>query len=146
MKWVDDLCGKVVGVDTAPFIYYMQSHTNYVDILHPFFQSVADGKISIVTSVITLTELLVQPLRKGETKLAEQCREMLFHTSGLTTIDPSVEIMEEAAKLRALYNIRAGDAIQLATAIKASASCFLTNDRQLQRASTIPVLVLDDLK
>jgi predicted nucleic acid-binding protein len=95
---------------------------------------------------VTLVETLVLPLRKGDAKLADQYRNILFDTDNLTTIMLSQEIADEAAQLRALHNFRGLDAIQIATAIDASASCFLTNDRQLQKASTIPVLVLDDLR
>jgi predicted nucleic acid-binding protein len=144
--WIEDLHGKVIGLDTAPFIYYIELHTDYADQLFPFFEAVEQGKITIVTSLMTLVETLVLPLRKGDTELAEQYRDILFDTDNLTTITPSRDIAEEAAQLRALHNFRTPDAIQIATAVKARASYFLTNDRQLQKASTIPVLVLDDLK
>jgi predicted nucleic acid-binding protein len=146
MGWVEELGGKVVGLDTAPFIYYIERNTGYIDMLRLFFQAVECGEITIVTSVMTLLETLVLPLRQGDTKLTEQYREILFDTDNLITIMLSREIAEEAAQLRALHHLHAPDAIQIATAIKAPASCFLTNDRQLQKVSTIPVLVLDDFK
>jgi predicted nucleic acid-binding protein len=146
MGWVEDLHGKVVGLDTAPFIYYIEKHTSYIDMLHLFFRAVERGEITVVTSVMTLLEALVQPLRKGDTKLADQYRHILFRTKNLTTVMPSRDITEEAAQLRALHNFTGFDAIQIATAMDASASVFLTNDRKLQRASAIPVLVLDDLR
>ncbi len=146
MGWIEDLHGKVIGLDTAPFIYYIELHTDYADQLFPFFEAVGQGKITIVTSLMTLVETLVLPLRKGDTELAEQYRDILFDTDNLTTIMPSRDIAEEAAQLRALHKFHVPDAIQIATAIRARAFCFLTNDRQLQKASTIPVLILDDLK
>src|SRR5271169_1387773 len=141
MGWVEDLYGTVIGLDTAPFIYYTELRTGYADLLFPFFEAVGQGKITIVTSIVTLVETLVLPVRKGDAKLANQYRNMLFNTDNVSTIMLSQEIAEEAAELRALHNFRGLDAIQLATAINAQASFFLTNDRQLQRASAIPVLV-----
>ncbi len=146
MGWIEDLHRKVVGLDTAPFIYYIERHINYIDMLRLFFRAAERGEITVVTSVVTLVETLVLPLRKGNTELADQYRNILFNTGNLSTIMLSQEIAEEAAQLRALHNFRGLDAIQIATAIDASASCFLTNDRQLQKASAIQVLVLDDLK
>lgn len=146
MGWVDDLRGKAVGLDTAPFIYYIEQHTSYIDMLRLFFRTAKDGDIKVVTSVVTLVEALVLPLRNGDTKLAEQYREILFDTNNLFIIPLLREIAEEAAQLRTLYKFHTPDAIQIATAMNASASVFLTNDRQLQRASTIQVLVFDDLK
>jgi predicted nucleic acid-binding protein len=146
MGWVEDLHGKVVGLDTAPFIYYIEQNPACIDILGLFFEAVQRGEITLVTSIVTLVETLVLPVRRGDTKLADQYRNMLFDTDNITTILLSQEIAEEAAKLRALHNFRSLDAIQMATAIDASASFFLTNDKQFQRASAIQVLVLDDLK
>ena len=146
MGWIEDFQGKVVGLDTAPFIYYIERNPSYIDMLRLFFRAVERGEIMLVTSIVTLVETLVLPLRKGDIKLADQYRNVLFDTDNLATIMLSQEIAEEAAQLRALHNFRGLDAIQIATAIDASASCFLTNDRQLQRASAIQVLVLDDLK
>jgi predicted nucleic acid-binding protein len=146
MGWIEDLQGEVISLDTAVFIYYIQQHPSYIDRLHLFFQAIERGEITVVTSAMALVEVLAQPLREGDTKLAEQYRDIFFCTNGLTTVMPSQEIAEEAAKLRALYKFSTVDAIQVATAIIAPASFFLTNDRQLQKASAIPVLVLDDLK
>jgi predicted nucleic acid-binding protein len=146
MGWIEDLYGKVIGLDTAPFIYYIEQNISYIDMLRLLFRAIERGEITVVTSVMTLLETLVQPVRKGDTKLADQYRDLLFRTKNLITVMPSRNIAEEAVQLRALHNFRAFDAVQVATAIDASASVFLTNDRQLQRASAIQVLVLDDLK
>ena len=29
MGWVDDLLGQLVGLDTAPLIYYLETHPTY---------------------------------------------------------------------------------------------------------------------
>jgi predicted nucleic acid-binding protein len=146
MGWVEDLRGKVVGLDTAPLIYYIERKPVYIDMLRPFFQAVDRGEISIVTSVITLTETLVHPLRNGNKDLANRYRDILFRSNGLTTLPLSPDIAEEAAQLRALHNIRTPDAIQMATAIKGRASFFLTNDTCLPSSPRLQVLVLNNLR
>ncbi|WP_242037776.1 PIN domain-containing protein [Tolypothrix sp. FACHB-123] len=50
----------------------------------------------------------------------------MFNSQGLTTIEVSPDIAETAAQLRADYNLRTPDAIQIATAIRGGASFFLT--------------------
>jgi predicted nucleic acid-binding protein len=71
-----------------------------------------------------------------------------FWTSakGLTTIHFSQDIAEGAARLRAAHNIRTPDAIQMATAMHAGASSFLTNDNRLPSFPNFKVLVVDELK
>jgi predicted nucleic acid-binding protein len=145
--WVENLSGKTVGLDTGPLIYYIERKPGYVEILRPFFQSVDRGEISVVTSIITLLEVLVQPIRLGDQYLALQYRKMLFGTRGLTTILLSSDIAEEAAKLRADYkSVRTPDAIQMATAISMSAPFFLTNDIRLPSLPGLQTLCLEKIK
>ena len=70
------------------------------------------GEFSVVTSVLTITKVLVYPLRQGNTALAQQYREILFTSQGLTAIEVFPDIAENAAELRADYNLRTPDAKQ----------------------------------
>ena len=95
---------------------------------------------------MTILEALVQPLRSGDTILAQQYRDILFTQQGLTTIEVSPDIAEAAAQLRAIHNLQSLDAIQLATAICGGASFFLTNDVRLPSLPGLTVLVLEQLR
>lgn len=59
MGWVDSLRGKAVGIDTMPVIYYIEEHPLYLDMLDPFFNAVDRGDFTVITSIITLLEVLV---------------------------------------------------------------------------------------
>jgi predicted nucleic acid-binding protein len=146
MEWIDALRGKVVGLDTMPLIYFIEENPTYLDMVCPFFQAMDHGDFSVVTSVVTLLEVLVHPFRHGDTVLAQQYRDILLNAKGLTTLLLSQDIAEEAAQLRAAHNIRTPDAIQMATATYAGASLFLTNDSRLPSLPELEVLVLDELK
>ncbi|RUR86032.1 type II toxin-antitoxin system VapC family toxin [Chlorogloeopsis fritschii PCC 9212] len=145
MEWLVLLHGQIVGLDTAPLIYFIEENPNYLDITDVFFEAIFRGEISVVTSVLTITEVLVYPLRQGNTTLAQQYREILFNSQGLTTIEVFPDIAETAAQLRANYNLRTPDAIQIATAIRGGASFFLTNDARLPSLPELSVLVLEQL-
>jgi predicted nucleic acid-binding protein len=110
-----------------------------------FFTAMYRGEFNVVTSVLTISEVLVYPLRAGNTILAQQYRDILFNSQGLTTIEVLPDIAENAAKLRADYNLRTPDAIQMATAIYGGASFFLTNDIRLPSLPGLTVLVLNQL-
>ena len=146
MEWIDALWGKAVGLDTAPLIYFIEENPAYLDMVYPFFGAMDHGDFSVVTSVVTLLEVLVHPFRHGDTILAQQYRDVLLNAKGLTTLLLSQDIAEEAARLRATHNIRTPDAIQMATATYAGASFFLTNDSRLPSLPGLEVLVLDELK
>jgi predicted nucleic acid-binding protein len=146
MGWIDALSGKVVGLDTMPLIYFIEENPAYLDTVCPFFEAMDRGDFSVVTSVVTLLEVLVHPFRHGDTVLAQQYRDILLNAKGLTTLLLSQDIAEEAARLRAAHNIRTPDAIQMATATYAGASFFLTNDSRLPSLPGLKVLILDELK
>lgn len=145
MAWIDPLEGRLVGVDTSPFIYFIERTPRYIDAVRAFFRAVDEGRVAAVTSSATLLEVLVQPLRQGDAALALAYRETLLDGRGLSVRDLTVSVAEEAARLRAGYNVGFADAIQLATALLERASLFLTNDRRLARVAELRVLVLDDL-
>ncbi|MBD2386957.1 type II toxin-antitoxin system VapC family toxin [Cylindrospermum sp. FACHB-282] len=92
-----------------------------------------------------VSEVLVYPLWQGNTILAQQYRNILFNCQGLTSIEVSPNIAENAAKLRADYNLRTPDAIQMATAIRGGASFFLINDVRLPSLPGLTVLALNQL-
>ena len=146
MGWVDSLKGNVIGLDTTPLIYFTEENPTYIEVIDPFFKAVGSGELMVITSVVTLLEVLVRPIRDGNVKLAQRYREFLLNSDSVTTHFLSQEIAEEAARLRAFHNIRTPDSIQMATAISAGASFFLTNDTRLPSLPNLKTLVLEDLK
>ena len=144
MGLVDEVRGQRICIDTAPFIYFIEEHRNYLEIIRPLFVEIDAGNIEAITSTITLLEVLVHPLRMGDEVLVEKYREILLSSDGLTTFEILHEVSELASRLRAKYIIRTPDAIQVAVGILYHASFFLTNDPNLRKVSEIKVLVLDD--
>ncbi|MEH2241490.1 type II toxin-antitoxin system VapC family toxin [Nostoc sp.] len=145
MEWLVQLQGQIVGLDTAPLIYFIEENPNYLDVTNAFFEAMFSDEFSVITSILTITEVLVYPLRQGNTVLAQQYRDILLNSQGLTTIEVFPDIAENAAQLRADYNLRTPDAIQMATAIRGGASLFLTNDVRLPSLPRLSVLVLEQL-
>lgn len=146
MEWIAQLQGQVVGLDTAPLIYFIEQNPTYLERMRLFFRALNRGEFRVVSSVVTLLEVLVYPLREGDAALAQEYRDILFDEEGLTTIEVSPAIAQEAARLRAVHNLHSLDAIQMATAIVEGASFFLTNDARLPSLAGLEVLVLDELR
>lgn len=145
MEWIDALRGETVGLDSAPLIYFIERHPMRAVKLRPFFAAVQRREVRAVTSLVTLLEVLVHPLRREREDLASEYRDILLRSANLTTVPVTEEIVEEAARLRALHNLRTPDAIQLATALRAGASWFLTNDMDLPNVKGIQLLTVDQL-
>jgi predicted nucleic acid-binding protein len=137
--------GTTVGPDTAPLIYFIEQSPGRIEKLRPFFAAASREDFRLTTSVITLLEVLAQPLRSGREDIARAYRDILLRSPALRAIPCDQRTAEEAARLRAAHNLRTPDAIQVATAILSEASHFLTNDAALARIPGISVLVLDAL-
>ncbi len=133
MGWLDPYRGKLVSFDTAPLIYFIEEHAMFLPLVRPLFEAVQSSEIRLVTSSITLVEVLVQPIRRGRLELAEQYRDVLMNTEGVQLVSLSEQIAEYAAILRAQYRLRTPDAIQLATAKMSGAAAFITNDEQFAK-------------
>ena len=100
----------------------------------------------MVTSTLTLTEVLVHPYRDGNQTLAEQYFQTLLNARNLRTVPLSPAIAAEAARIRAAYQLKTPDAIQLATAKEGGATAFLTNDAGLAGIPGLRLVVLEQVK
>ena len=101
MEWIDVLQGKTVGLDTAPLIYFIEEDPTYLEIVTLFFESMDRGDFTVVTSTVTLLEVLIHPYRNKNTALAEEYRDILLNSKPVT-LDVTNSISEQAAQLRAL--------------------------------------------
>ncbi len=129
--------GSTVLVDTAPFIYLLESHPKYAQQFLGLFEAAAAGDVSIALSTITLAEVLTGPQRARQSALAKRFEKALlqYHVHPV-----SVPIASLAAQLRAQYRLKLPDAIQLATALDIGAAAFVTHDRDFSHVTGITIL------
>lgn len=145
MGLVQKLKNKNVFLDTAPLIYYIEESPRYSPLLNKLFLENSKGGFLFQTSVITLLEVLVLPIRQNEIQLVEQYQSILCHSQSIDIFDLNIEIAKKAAGFRAKFGLKTPDSIQLATAVCSSADYFLTNDIRLKAIKEIEILVLDEL-
>jgi predicted nucleic acid-binding protein len=114
-------------------------------LVDPFFDAMMRGDFKVVTSTMTITEVLVHPIQQNNVALAATYRDILQNAEHLQTVPFTADIAETAARLRADHKIRTPDTIQAATAIAMKADFFLTNDFPLSAIPNPTVLVLENL-
>ena len=146
MALVDELPrGTRLALDSNALIYFMEEHPQLGSVLEPVFQLIADGAYDAVVSVISLLEVLVAPLRAGQTALAEQYRDLLSDTRGVTLIPvTAAAVAERAASIRAAQNLRVPDALIAATAISERCTHLLANDAKFARVAGFRTLVVSE--
>jgi predicted nucleic acid-binding protein len=142
MGLMNDIGPGPVAVDTVIFIYFIEEHTQFLQMIEPLFREVDEGRIECITSVLTLLEVLVVPYRTGDQPLAERYESILTRSRGFHIVDISRNCLRAAAQLRAKTGVKTPDSLQLAGALAAGCSAFLTNDRQLPTVPGIRTLQL----
>ena len=135
----------VVGVDTPVFIYHLEDHPRYAPLTQVVFSTLENGDWQGVTSTIMLMEINVRPWQKGQEEIARKYEALLANFPNLSIIAVDRDIARLAAQLRARFNIRPADALQVAASLSFGAKLFLTNDHRLAVLKTvIEIALLDD--
>jgi len=120
-----------VALDTGIFIDLVEEHPTYLPAVRPLFAAADRGELEIVTSAITLLEVLVVPYRAGNLPVATRYEALLTRSRGVRLIELDRAQLRATAQLRAVYGVRVPDALQLAAALTARCTVFVTNDRRL---------------
>jgi predicted nucleic acid-binding protein len=135
---------KVIGLDSAPLIYFIEDVAPYADLLTPVFQRLESQTLGAVTSTISLAEILTKPLADKNFSLVDEIKFTLKTFSTLSMVAIDEKLAEAAALMRARHAIRLPDALQIAAAIQGEATLFITNDKRLKKVAGVEVLVLSD--
>ena len=142
MGLMADIGRGPVGVDTSIFIYFIEEHPMFLPLLLPFFREIDEGRKELVTSALTLLEVLVVPYRSGDHLLAKRYEALLTQSRGIRVADISRDHLRAAAQLRASAGVKTPDALQIVTALAAGCATFLTNDRALPTIPGLRILQL----
>ena len=87
MGLIADLGAGPLAVDTAIFIYLIEEEPRYLPLILPLFAEADKGHRELVTSALTLLELLVVPYRAGNRQLAERYEGLLTRSRGIRMIE-----------------------------------------------------------
>jgi predicted nucleic acid-binding protein len=137
---------SVAFLDTGPVIYFVEKNPQYNAVVRSFFDRIDQGVISAVTSPITLAECLIVPVRSNLTTLQQDYTQLITNGSNTTFATINHKAGLWAATLRAKYNIRLIDALQIGVALDMDCDAFLTNDAMLRRVVEINMIMVDDLE
>ncbi len=118
--------------DTNLFIYLVEDREPWAQTVTGILERMSERKDVLLTSTMTLGEVLVKPLSLGDNGWANRY-ESLLSSPGVTLIPFDKQCARIYAQLRQDKLIKAPDAIQLACAATAGCELFITNDDRLSR-------------
>jgi predicted nucleic acid-binding protein len=116
--------------DTNLFIYLLEGYGPLSERTSDLRRAMLARGDQLLTSTLTLGEVLVKPIEHGDTNLAVRYERVISQTSLLIPFD--ARAAKIYANLRCERSLRPPDAIQLACASTAGVDLFITNDTSLQ--------------
>jgi len=133
-----------VFFDSNVFIYMFEGVEPNRSRMLEIRKRMLDRGDRIVTSAMTLGEVLVRPTKLGQTSLIELYDRAIRATAQVVSFD--AQIAWRYASLRATHTLRNADAIQLACAAHYGVDLFLTNDKQLQKLNVPGIRFITSLE
>lgn len=101
-----------------------------IEVIDGFVRS---GRNSAVVSTVTVTELLVHPLRAGRAETYRELIDLLRYFPNLHLRGVDFDVAETAARLRAEHGLRTPDALIVATGLVGAVPHLVTNDKEWRR-------------
>ena len=138
--------GDIIFLDTAPFIYFFEQHPDYIPSLELLFNKLYATGAQVITSIITYIELTTHPARRGKTRLVRKYRDYLSNSENISLFPLDINIADHVVELRAQYQFKTPDAIQLGTALASGADYIIPNDKAWQRFEEKKVVLVEELK
>jgi predicted nucleic acid-binding protein len=137
---------KLLFLDTAPVIYYLEGHPTFAPLIRSIFERVSDGDLPAVSSPITLAECSSIPYLQKLPELKQDLADILAMNKNIIFRITDEVVVIEAVKMRVKYGLKLADAIQVATAIVCNCDGFLTNDPALSKVTEIRSIVVSELE
>ncbi len=115
--------------DTNVYIYLLEDFGRFSELAINLRTKMLRRGDQLLTSSLTLGEILVRPTAEGDTELCRRYVQRITASSVLIPFD--AEAAKRYAVLRCDRTLRAPDAIQLSCAGVARVDLFVTNDARL---------------
>lgn len=135
---------SIIYLDTCIFIYTVESDPNYWSLIQPLWEKLQDKKIRIISSELTLMEVLIFPIKNNDNQLVNDYK-LFLNSSGIELKPINQSILIQSAKLRSKIKLKTPDAIHFATALSAKCDIFITNDLAFRKLSDLSIIILDDI-
>lgn len=130
--------------DTNLFVYLIEDKGERTERVEALRRRMFERNDELLTSALTLGELLVKPIGAGDDDLRSRYEQVI--TAGATVLPFDARAAPRFAEIRQDRSIRAPDAIQLACAAAAGTDLFVTNDERLSRKNVPGIEFIQSLR
>jgi predicted nucleic acid-binding protein len=131
--------------DTNLFIYYIERHSVFGPQVLALYRQCRSKGCQLLTSSLTLGEVLAQPLRAGRGDLLLEYRNLLRDSGTFSVVNFTESAADLYARIRADMRLRQPDAIQVACALDAGARVLVTNGKDLWHPGIFASLIIQGI-
>jgi len=133
-----------VALDSNVLIYLLEGSGPLADAAQALLDGIDDGAARGVLASVGLTEVLTRPASLGDAAMFVRYADELQSVDNLRIVPLDAATAIDAAWGRS-GGRDIGDAIHIATARRAGATCFITNDGRIRGRAGVEVVRLTDL-
>jgi predicted nucleic acid-binding protein len=117
--------------DTNLFVYLLEGNSQFSPATRQLRKKMLARGDQLLTSALTLGELLVKPMERGDSGLCKAYETAIMQTASVLVFDSKTAWRYSVIRSSDRF-VRPPDAIQLACAASAGVDLFVTNDHRLQ--------------
>jgi predicted nucleic acid-binding protein len=128
-----DTSPDVIYLDSNILIHIVEGDRRYRPVLERLVAAIEAKRLSAVTCVLSLAEVLVRPLRESDEQTRQAFEALLSPDNpDIGNVAINRELLLRSARLSAELGLKLPDAIHVAAAETANCSVFLTEDRRIK--------------
>ena len=132
-------------LDANALIYFAEAHPMLGQPIRAIFELAWRGRVSLVTSELSLAEVLVLPFKLGREDLVATYLDIVKTSLNLDIVAVDRAILVESARQRAGSSRKLPDSIHVATALQARCAFFISEDRNIRTPTGIEHVLISDL-
>jgi predicted nucleic acid-binding protein len=145
MGLLNSLQGDRIYLDVNIWIYALEGYPGFSADLTALFQAIDQGRLTAVTSELSLAEALVKPIQDNNQATQNLYQQAIANRPNVEVIPIDRVTLIAAANLRATTKLKLPDAIHAATALNVQCSTFLTNDRGFRAVPQLSTILLSEV-
>lgn len=128
--------GKKILVDTNIIIYLTDMVQPYDTISRSLFEMIERGEASAVLSIITITEVMQGPIKRGRHQTAQDIKNYLLNFPNTFCQEITKDVLEQIRMNNLIdwSKLRTADSLIIASGLEQEVDLFISDDEHFKRA------------
>ena len=134
--------GRRVYIDANVFVYFLEKHEQYFEVVLPFFQLFSQGLSLAYTGDAAVAEVLYKPYQADDLFRVNEFKAFFGDEEFMTVLPHTTKVFELTAEIAPKQKMKLIDALHYSTALMAGCQFILTNDAGFKSTANIEIIQL----